>query len=171
MPSESLDSDMIACSCDRLLDLCSWYTHLRQCYCAIIVGWLVHQGAVFGTPVQPFSTSHSSSTSSTTILTGTRASPRPKISQTDWQCWPFSMRYVEKTSHLFVPLSSKPCFFTLSRQVVQASAPDGGTVSDIRPWLLLKEVHGEVLGETILKAFEVTASLLLGSGSWVQKLL
>lgn len=77
-----------------------------------------------------------------------------------------------KTSHVFVyPLFKAVLFHFGPPGCVQASAPDGGNVSDIRPWLLLKEVHAEVLGEKILKAFEVTAILLLESASWVQKLL
>lgn len=65
----------------------------------------------FWHPDRPhISTSYSSSTSSTTILTGTRASPRPKISQTDWQCSPFSMRYVEKPHTSLFPSLQSPAF-------------------------------------------------------------
>lgn len=56
------------------------------------------------------STLCSSSTLSTTILTDTRALPRPKISQTDWQCSPFSMRYVEKSHTSLFPSLQSPAF-------------------------------------------------------------
>lgn len=98
---------------------------------------------------------------SITILTSTRASLKPEINQTGWQCSPFSMMYVSYTS--FCSHSSLFCFF-LNQVVLQLNRMFAlFLINDLFCWRKFKEKPCEKLAQEM--SFEVKDTLFLCSAA------